>query len=64
MTTPHRTRALAGRLFIDTHTPQSEHEEVMMSQERGPEAQLQGPSVEASLTHERGLGRAQHIVGS
>lgn len=36
----------------------------MMSQKMGAEAQPQGPGVEASLTHERGLGRAQHIVGT
>lgn len=27
-----------------------------------PEAQLQGHGVEAPLTHERGIGSAQHIV--
>lgn len=35
----------------------------MMGQERDLETQLQAPCVQASLTHERGLGRAQHMVG-
>lgn len=36
-----------------------------MRQERGLEAQPQGPAIEAPLeAHEKGLGRAQHILGT
>lgn len=34
----------------------------MRTQRRDPAAQLQGYGAEAPLTHEWGLGRAQHIV--
>lgn len=61
-TFPYRTISFSGQLLLESYT--SKNMRRRWWGKKGPEAQLQERGIEAPLTHEKGLGRAQHITGT
>lgn len=59
---PHKTISFSWQLYLEIHTSKGTWgDDEARDGSRGPAA---GPGAEAPLTHERALGRAQHIVGT